>query len=105
MKVSQRISELQAQTVGLKLGWMELSYLIYVHCLMMLNVCTKFHENISKGFRVIEPMRFVYCNLLRGITLKKCRWSYGTCPVTLSENALYLYQVLPKYLRVSELRT
>ena len=34
--------------------------LISVHRLMMLNICTKFQENISKDFRVIEQMQFVY---------------------------------------------
>ena len=33
---------------------------ISVHGLMMLNICTKFQENISKGFRIIEQMHFVY---------------------------------------------
>ena len=33
-----------------------------VHRLIMLNICNKFQENISKGFRVIERviMQFVY---------------------------------------------
>ena len=42
---------------------------VSVHCLMMLSICTKFQENISKGFRVIERMRSVYRNLQSGITL------------------------------------
>ena len=36
--------------------------------LMMLSICTKFQENISKGFRVIEKMQFVYL-FPRGIIL------------------------------------
>ena len=46
---------------------MDFRYLISVHRLMMLNICTKFQENISKSFRVIERMRFEYCNMQRGI--------------------------------------
>ena len=34
---------------------------------MMLYICTKFQENISQGFRVIERMLFVYRNVQRGI--------------------------------------
>ena len=33
----------------------ELKFLISANCLVMLCICTKFHENISKDFRVIEP--------------------------------------------------
>ena len=67
MKVSQRVSELQTQTVGSALGWsqftkghnsinlkMVLWYSISAHRLMMLYICTKFQENISKDFRLIE---------------------------------------------------
>ena len=63
MKVSQRVSELHTQTVGSMLGWWQfmkghnsvktvgkLWYFTSVHHLMMLNICTKFQENISKGF-------------------------------------------------------
>ena len=55
MKVSQRVSELQTQTVESTLGWsqfmkrhnsvklqMEFWYLISLHRLVMLNICTKF---------------------------------------------------------------
>ena len=37
---------------------MELWYLISAHYLLMLYICTKFQENISKGFRIIQRMRF-----------------------------------------------
>ena len=75
---------------------MELWYLISAHHLMMLYICTKFQENISKGFRVIERMRFVYRNFQRGIFLLVAQvelW-YLFC----LHCALYLYQVLSKYL-------
>ena len=71
MKVSQRVSELQTQTVGLTQGWSQFTkghnslktvdgvmYLISVHCLMMLDICTNF-KKISQ--RVSEL--FSRCNL------------------------------------------
>ena len=73
MKMSQRVFELQTQTVGSTLGWSQfmkghnsiktvdgVMVLNFIYCLLMLNICTKFHENISKGFRVIMQMQFVY---------------------------------------------
>ena len=36
----------------------ELWFLISAHRLMMLYICTKFRENISKGFKVFERTRF-----------------------------------------------
>ena len=62
MNVCQRVSELQTQTVGPMLGWSHFTkghnsirtaqkrYLISTQGLMMLYICTKFQENISKGF-------------------------------------------------------
>ena len=56
---------LLTQTEGSTLGWSQymkghnsiktidgimVRYLISIHLLMMLNICTKFQENISKGF-------------------------------------------------------
>ena len=40
----------------------KLRYLFSVYYQMMLNICTctKFHENISKGIRVIEWTQFEY---------------------------------------------
>ena len=34
----------------------------WAHCLILLNICMKFHENISNGFGVTERTRF--CNRL-----------------------------------------
>ena len=34
--------------------------IISAHHLMMVYICTKFQEKISKGFRVIESLLFVY---------------------------------------------
>ena len=73
MKVSQRASELETQTVGLTLGWSQFTKgynsVKTVNGVMALNLCissddalfcTKFQENISKGFRIIERLLFVY---------------------------------------------
>ena len=73
MKVSQRVSELESQTVGLTLGRSkftktdnsiktvnEIMVLNLSYYLIMLYICTKFQENISKGFRVIERLQFLY---------------------------------------------
>ena len=65
MKVSQRVLELQTQTVGSMLGWSKLTkghnslktvvgvmvLNLNTH-LMVLYICTKFQENISKGFTI-----------------------------------------------------
>ena len=32
------------------------------------------------------------------VKCKNCRWNFGICPVTLSDNALYVYQVSRTYL-------
>ena len=32
------------------------------HCLIILYICKKFHENIARGFRVIEWTRFPISN-------------------------------------------
>ena len=59
MKVSQRVPELQTQTVGLMLGWSQFTkghnsvktvngVMVSAHHLMTLYIRTKFQENISK---------------------------------------------------------
>ena len=35
----------------------------------MLNICTKFRENISKGFRIIERTQFVFVKNEGGVTV------------------------------------
>ena len=47
--------------------------LISAHCLMEFHICTRFHENILNGFRIIEQTRFSYYNFQRSIILSKCR--------------------------------
>ena len=74
MKISQRVSELQIQTVGLALGWSKFTKghnsVKTVDGVMVLNLCTSSDDalylyqvstkNISQGFRVIERMLIVY---------------------------------------------
>ena len=84
---------------------MELWYLISVHRLLMLNSCTKFQENVSKGFRVIERMRCILKFAKGHNSVKNVGGVMVLVLSTMSDNALYLYQVLPKYLIWFQLRT
>ena len=38
----------------LKVGKQELRYMCSARCLMVFNICVKFHENMSSGFKVME---------------------------------------------------
>ena len=76
MKVSQRVSELETQTAGLKLVWSQFTK--GHNSVKMVNsygtssdvaLYFEFQENISKGFRIIERLPFVYCNFQRVIIL------------------------------------
>ena len=60
----------------------------------MLYICTKFHENILKGFRVIERTRFPIVHFSMGTNSVK-NVSGVMVPVLclLSNVALYLYTV------------
>ena len=49
----------------------ELQFLISTYCMLVLGICTKFNENISKGFRVIEQTQFSYKYFQRGTILSK----------------------------------
>ena len=40
-----------------KVGKPELRFLCSAHCLMVFNVCMKFHENMSSSFKVMERTR------------------------------------------------
>ena len=37
-----------------KVGKPELGFMYSARCLMVFNVCVKFHENMSSGFKVME---------------------------------------------------
>ena len=41
-------------------------FLFSANCLMMLYICIKFHENISKGFRAIDRLLFPYSGFSKG---------------------------------------
>ena len=74
MKVFQRVSELESQTIGPTLGWSIFTKgpnsLKTVDGVMVLHLCTSSDDAlylykvsrkyISKGFRVTERMRFAY---------------------------------------------
>ena len=58
----------------------------------MLYICTKFQENISKGFRVIEQ---TYTKISTGAYFHKNVGGVAVLVLcTLPDNALYLRQVL-----------
>ena len=61
---------------------------------MLLYICIKFHENISKGFRVMEGLLFPYSGFSKGRSSAK---TVGRVMVlvlcTLSELAVYLYKI------------
>ena len=40
-----------------KAGKPELLFMRSACCLMAFNICVKFHENMSRGFKVMEPTR------------------------------------------------
>ena len=67
---------------------------------MLLYICIKSHENISKGFRAIERILFPYSGFSKGHNFVK---TLGRVMVLvlgiLSDLALYLYKVSWKYLK------
>ena len=70
----------------------------------MLYICTKVHENISKGFRVTELIQFLISKFS-----KRHRSVENICGVmilvlnTFSDHALYLYKCHENISKVSEL--
>ena len=40
-----------------KVGKPELWFMCSTRCLMVFNICVKFHENMSSGFKVMERTR------------------------------------------------
>ena len=45
------------RAITLKIGKQEIRFMCSACCLMVLNVCVKFHENTSSGFKVMERTR------------------------------------------------
>ena len=61
---------------------------------MLLYICIKFHENISKGFRAIEGLVFPYSGFSKGHnSVKTVGTVIGLVLCILSDLALYLYKV------------
>ena len=60
----------------------------------MLYICTKYHENISKGCRVMEGLDFQYSKFSAGhISVKNVGRSAVLALCISSNHALYLYKV------------
>ena len=102
MKISQKFSKLLSghyfQTEIFKghnflKNYVNLWFLISAHHLMMLYICTKFRENISKGFKVFEQIDF-QTEISKG---EKFHKNVGGIMVivlcTSPDSALYFYQV------------
>ena len=110
MKISQRVSELlswhnflyqnfRIGTVPQKI-WVEVWSLFSTHFLNMLYICTKCHENISQGFRVMKRLDFQYSEFSKGHnSVKNVERSMIFALCISSNHVLYLYNVSWKYLK------
>ena len=77
----------------------ELRFLFSTRCLMLLNNCTKFHENILGGIKIIEQTRFSLKIFQRGIISQKLLVELQFLfSAHTSDTSLYLYPVSRKYL-------
>ena len=66
-------------------------------------MCTKFHENISKDFRVIKRTCFPLRNFQRGVSRKNAGGVNIPLLCTLSDNALFVPSFVKISRRASEL--
>ena len=67
---------------------------MYANCLIMLYICTKFHENISKGFRVTELTQFLISKFSkRHRSVENIGGVIIPVLKAFSDHALYLYNV------------
>ena len=67
---------------------------------MLFYICIKFHENISKGFRVTEGLLFPYLGFSKGhSSVKTVGRVMFLVLCILPDLALYLYKVSRKYLK------
>ena len=46
-----------------KVGKPELGFMCSAHSLMVFNICVKFHENMSSGFKVMERTRILFTDI------------------------------------------
>ena len=68
--------------------------LLISYCLMLLYICIKFHENISKGFRAIEGLLFPHSGFSKGhYSVKNAGRVMALVLCILSDHALYFYKV------------
>ena len=59
VEISKRVSELLSRhDFHNEIMYVELRFLSTAHSLILFYICTNFHANILKGFRVIEQTRF-----------------------------------------------
>ena len=56
--------------ITLKAGKPELPFMCYACCLLVFNVCVKFHENMSSGFKVMESVDMKIVETQRAISPK-----------------------------------
>ena len=75
-------------------------FLFSANCLIMLYICTQFHENVSKGFRVTQLTQFLISKFSK--RHRSVENIGGVMILVLnifSDHALYLYKVSSKYLK------
>ena len=72
---------------------MELRLLFSAHCLIMIYISNTFHENISKGFRIIERTRNNDANFQKDIIPLNVDGVTVLNLCILSDDASYFYQV------------
>ena len=74
--------------------YVEVRSLLSAYLLIMLYICTKFNENISKGFRVIERTRLPIFNFSKGNnSVKNVGGVMVLVLCLLFDDPLYLYKV------------
>ena len=60
--------------------------------LYLVYICTKFHENILDGIEFSKEKNSKGHN-----SVKKCRWSYGSCSLQSSNNGYSLHKSSPNF--------
>ena len=73
---------------------MELRFFFSVHHLIMVYICTKFHENILEGIKVVEQTQFSKENISKGHnSIKNVGGVTVLVLCTSPDGDLYLYKV------------
>ena len=70
MKLSRTVSKISKENNSAE-NVSGVTVLISLRCLIMLDICAKFHEIILNGIKIIERTRFLYEKLQRGIIPQK----------------------------------